>query len=95
MPKAVLARQLAPFLYLQRDEWFPLVRLVAVVHPSRPVIAYHLLRRDDAHLPGFLSRYPRIRNWCRWDMTSMALQPICGCTGMGAFYTPTGHERVR
>lgn len=46
---AVLARGLAPLLYLTRDEWFPLERVVAVVHPTRPVIAYHLLWRDDAH----------------------------------------------
>jgi hypothetical protein len=46
---ATLARQLAPVLYLQADESFPLVRAVAVLHPSRRVIAYHLLWRDDAH----------------------------------------------
>ncbi|MDB4906977.1 MAG: hypothetical protein JWO05_1761 [Gemmatimonadetes bacterium] len=38
---------LAPVLYLQRDEWFPLERVVAVVHPTRPIIAYHLLWKDD------------------------------------------------
>lgn len=46
---AVLARALAPVLYVQRDEWFPLERVVAVVSPERPVIAYHLLWRDDIH----------------------------------------------
>ena len=46
---ARLARRLAPLLYLQRDEWFPLTRAVAVVHPTRRIIAYHLLWRDDAH----------------------------------------------
>jgi hypothetical protein len=46
---ARLARGLAPVLYLQRDEWFPLSRAVAVVHPSRRIIAYHLLWRDDVH----------------------------------------------
>ena len=46
---ATLARQLAPVLYLQADESFPLVRAVAVLHPTRPIIAYHLLWRDDAH----------------------------------------------
>ena len=46
---ARLARSLAPVLYLQRDEWFPLERVVAVVHPRRPIIAYHLLWRDDAY----------------------------------------------
>jgi len=46
---AQLARSLAPVLYLQRDETFPLSRAVAVVHPTRPIIAYHLLWRDDVH----------------------------------------------
>ena len=48
-PIALRARALAPVLYIQRDEWFPLDRAVAVVHPSRPIIAYHLLWRDDVH----------------------------------------------
>jgi hypothetical protein len=34
-------------LYIQRDESFPLERIVAVVHPTRRIIAYHLLWRDD------------------------------------------------
>lgn len=46
---AVLARALAPLLYVQRDEWFPLSRVVAVLNPVRPIIAYHLLWRDDVH----------------------------------------------
>jgi hypothetical protein len=46
---AMLATALAPILYVQRDEWFPLERVVAVIHPSRPVIAYHLLWRDDVN----------------------------------------------
>jgi hypothetical protein len=45
----MLATALAPVLYVQRDESFPLERVVAVIHPSRPVIAYHLLWRDDAN----------------------------------------------
>ena len=48
-PGARLARSLAPVLFLQRDEWFPLERVVAVLHPQRRVIAYHLLWRDDVH----------------------------------------------
>jgi hypothetical protein len=35
-----LAAELAPVLYVQRDEFFPLRRVVAVVHPTRPIIAY-------------------------------------------------------
>jgi hypothetical protein len=46
---AVLARALAPELHLQRDERFPLVRAVAIVHPTRPIVAYHLLWRRDVN----------------------------------------------
>ena len=46
---AILARTLAPTLFLQPDEPFTLERVVAIVHPTNPVIAYHLLWRDDAH----------------------------------------------
>jgi len=44
---AQLARSLAPVLYLQRDEWFQLERIVAVLHPNRPIIGYYLLWSDD------------------------------------------------
>ena len=46
---AILTRALAPLLYIQSDEWFPLDRVVAVVNPTRPIVAYHLLWRDDVH----------------------------------------------
>ena len=46
---ALLARRLAPTLYLQRDETFPLERVVVVLHPTKRIIAYHLLWRDDVH----------------------------------------------
>lgn len=45
----MLARSLAPVLYLQRDERFPLSRAVAVLHPRKRIIAYHLLWRDDVN----------------------------------------------
>lgn len=46
---AMLARSLAPVLYLQRDERFPLSRVVAILHPTKRIIAYHLLWRDDVN----------------------------------------------
>jgi hypothetical protein len=45
----MLARSLAPVLYLQRDERFPLSRVAAIVQPKKRVIAYHLLWRDDVN----------------------------------------------
>jgi hypothetical protein len=46
-PAVLLAHALAPVLYLQRDEWFRLERVVAVLHPNRPIIGYYLLWGDD------------------------------------------------
>jgi hypothetical protein len=45
-----LAIRLAPTLFVQRDEPFPLLRVTAVVHPTRPIIAYHLLWKHDVNL---------------------------------------------
>src|SRR5579872_2144583 len=45
-----LARSLAPVLYVQPDEYFPLVRVAAVLNPTRPIIAYHLLWSHDVNL---------------------------------------------
>jgi hypothetical protein len=42
-----LAIALAPVLHIQRDEPFTLERVVAVLHPTRPIIAYHLLWSHD------------------------------------------------
>lgn len=44
-----LAHALAPVLYVQRDEPFALLRVVAVNHPTRPIIAYHLLWSHDVN----------------------------------------------
>lgn len=66
-----LARTLAPVLYLQRDEWFPLSRAVAIVHPRRRVIAYHLLWKDDvfgAWIPGTIPTDEEIV-WVGYDTT--------------------------
>jgi hypothetical protein len=55
----VLARALAPILYVQRDEPFALDRVAAVRHPTRPIIAYHLLWRHDIN-----------GQWIPWAMPS-------------------------
>jgi hypothetical protein len=42
----------APRLYTVRGEYFPLKDIVAVIHPDRPVIAYHLFWDDDIDFPA-------------------------------------------
>jgi hypothetical protein len=72
---AILARALAPLLYIQRDEWFPLERVVAVVHPTRRVIAYHLLWRDDVHGSWIPFTVPTDEEivWVGYDSTGAAV----------------------
>src|SRR3954471_4720598 len=69
---ARLARALAPVLYLQIDEVFPLSRAVAVVHPTRRLIAYHLLWRDDVHGAWIPHTVPTDEEvvWVGYDSTS-------------------------
>jgi hypothetical protein len=71
---AVLARLLAPVLYLQRDEWFEISRIVAVVHPTRPIIAYHLLWRDDVNGSGIPFTVPTDEEivWIGYDPATRA-----------------------
>lgn len=59
-------------LFIQRDEWFPLDRVVAVLHPSERVIAYHLLWRDDVHGSWIPFTVPTDEEvvWVGYDSTS-------------------------
>lgn len=68
---ADLARDLAPILYLQRDESFPLERSVAVVHPSRRVIAYYLTYQHDvaARWSPFAQGADEEEFWVGYDAT--------------------------
>lgn len=68
---AMLARSLAPVLYLQRDERFPLSRVAAVLHPTKRLIAYHLLWRDDVNgswIPFTVATDQEIV-WVGYDLT--------------------------
>ena len=71
-PHFALAHALAPMLFMQRDEYFPLERVVAVVHPARRVIAYHLLWRDDVHGSWIPFTVPTDEEivWVGYDSTS-------------------------
>lgn len=63
------AGALAPTLLTHASEPFGLARTVAVVHPTRPVVAYHLLWDDDAHgawLPGTVATDQEVV-WVAYD----------------------------
>ena len=92
----MLARSLAPLLYVQRDEWFPLDRVVAVLNPTRRVIAYHLLWRDDVHGSWIPFTVPTDEEivWVGYD-SNATLRQIFGPFGMGTSFMPTGATAAR
>ncbi len=47
-----LARQFAPRLLLVAGEFFPLKDIVAILHPDKPLIGYHLFWEDDLGFPS-------------------------------------------
>jgi hypothetical protein len=71
-PATQMVRAIAPVLYLQRDEWFQLSRVVAVIHPKRQIVGYYLLWRDDVHgawIP-FTNATDEEIVWVGYDSTS-------------------------
>jgi hypothetical protein len=44
-------RRFAPRVYVTPTEFFPLKDVAAIVHPSRPLIAYHFFWEDDIDFP--------------------------------------------
>lgn len=47
-----LALKFAPRLHQVADEFFPLKDIVAILHPDKPIIAYHLFWEDDLGFPS-------------------------------------------
>jgi hypothetical protein len=93
--ESALARRLAPVLYLQRDETFPLERAVAVVHPTRRIIAYHLLWRDDVHGAWIPLTVPTDEEvlWVGYDSTEAPTDLWTYWHGT-ILHTPWNHSQV-
>jgi hypothetical protein len=47
-----LVMRFAPRLYNVPNEFFPLKDIAAILHPDRPIIAYHLFWEDDLGFPS-------------------------------------------
>lgn len=70
----------APLLHLTENEFFPLRDVVAIHHPEKPMIAYHLFWEDDYDFPDDYEP-------CDHEQVWMAYDPITEkVTGVWAFY---------
>jgi hypothetical protein len=68
-----LAMRFAPRLYTNPTEPYGLMDLVVVVHPQRPLIAYHLLWEDDSIGAGIGMEGDHEIAWVEYDPISLKL----------------------
>lgn len=89
-PAALTADELAsvmrfaPLLHTTGDECFELMDVVAIHHPDKPLIAYHLFWEDDYNFPDDYEPCDHEQVWVAYDPRSAAV------TDVWAFY----HSRV-
>ena len=59
-----------------RGEYFPLKDIVAIIHPDKPVIAYHLFWDDDIDFPADNEPADHEIVWVEYDPVSKAVVQI-------------------
>jgi hypothetical protein len=71
-----LSLRFAPILLLHPEEPFRVVSVLAVFHPSRPLIAYHVFFEDDAFLAGRGKRLDHEIAWVEYDPVTLAVTDV-------------------
>ena len=61
----------APRLVLVRGEFFPLKDIAAILHPEKPIIAYHLFWEDDLGFPSDNDPCDHEVVWIEYDPASL------------------------
>ncbi len=82
--QAALVSKLAPRLYTVSGEFFPLNDVVAVIHPDKPIIAYHLFWDDDIDFPEDNDPTDHEIVWIEYHPTSRKV------TGVATYF----HSRI-
>ena len=71
-----LIMKFAPRLQTVPGEFFPLKDIVAVIHPDRPIIAYHLFWDDDIDFPADNEPADHEIVWVEYDPSSKVVTQI-------------------
>src|SRR5688572_26801639 len=71
-----LVRRFAPRLLTVRGEFFPLKDVVAIVHPERPVIGYHLFWEDDIGYPSDNDPCDHEIVWVEYDPATLRVEHV-------------------
>lgn len=65
-----LVLKFAPRLHNVPDEFFPLKDIAAILHPEKPIIAYHLFWEDDLGFPSDNDPCDHEVVWVEYDRTT-------------------------
>ena len=71
-----LVRKFAPRLYTVAGEYFPLKDIVGILHPGRPIIAYHLFWEDDIGYPADNMPCDHEIVWITFDPATQAVTAV-------------------
>jgi hypothetical protein len=71
-----LARRFAPVLRLHADEPYGIADVVAVFHPSRPLIGYHVFFVNDVVRPHDGERFDHEIVWVEYDAVSLKVADV-------------------
>lgn len=66
----------APVLHTNKQECFKLLDVVAIHHPDKPIIAYHLFWEDDYDFPDDYEPCDHEIVWVEYDAVSRTVQNI-------------------
>ena len=66
-----LARRFAPVLVLHPSEPYRLVAVIAVMHPAKPMVAYHVFFEDDVFLAGRGKSLDHEIAWVAYDPVTL------------------------
>lgn len=72
----VLVRKFAPRLHGVADEYFPLKDVVAIIHPDRPLIGYHLFWEDDIAFPSDNEPCDHEIVWVEYDPATLKVRRV-------------------
>jgi hypothetical protein len=74
--QVMLALKFVPRLYTVPGEFFPLIEIVAVIHPDKPVIGYHLFWDDDVDFPDDNDPCDHEIVWIEFDPASQQVRHV-------------------
>lgn len=82
-----LALRFAPRLYINPAEPYQIRDLIVLIHPQKPLIAYHLIWEEDSIGPGIGKEGDHEITWVEYDPISLKLVDVWAMWHRGILHT--------